>query len=113
MTQHDNILIVPLPEDREWYFMTDVICLFNDTEKDIWIDLPPGPWRIVGRAKELTEEQWGRVVNCFGANGYFNYEVGTQYIEALLPTATESGFSLLRSHGIEPESNPLILVKEK
>lgn len=110
MTQHDNILIVPVPKGRDWYFMNDLICFFNDNDNDVWIDLPPGPWRTVGRAKELTEGQWRGVVPVLPSGiRWANYE----HPERLLLSATESGMSLLRSHGIDPESNPIILIKQK
>ena len=116
MTQHDNILIVPVPEGS-WAFEEHYSFLDYLTHRDEYcmIDLPPGPWRIVGRAKELKEEQWKTVVRkVFDTPPlYANYgePVGSAFMPA--KTATKSGHSLLRSKGIDPESNPLILVKEK
>ena len=124
MTQHDNILIVPVQSNwSEFEINTDGIL-------DFWkhghvivgeIDLPPGQWRILGRAKELTEEQWTTGMSGYLTeydwekivekvhHGYKDYEFnGEPYATAMF-----SGLSLLRSHGIDPETNPLILVKNE
>lgn len=111
MTQHDNILIVHTKRDSNYCFIGADGCLWsNYGEVDVpECKLPPGTWRIVGRALELTEGQWRGVVPVLpSGTRWANYE----HPERLLLSATESGFSLLRSHGIEPETNPLILKKE-
>lgn len=85
----------------------------NDSRR---IDLPPGRWRIVGRAKELTEGQWrglikGKYLDDDCMLGIWpDFESPSTMCYSA--TATESGLSLLRFHGIDPETNPLILKKE-
>lgn len=124
MTVNDNILIVPVPDDSNSLEIVDNnvsggFCIMMLRGKPDYaceyIQLPPGTWRIVGRAKELTEEQWRNVVRkVFDSPTLyadFSNSLGITYMP-MFP-ATESGFSLLRSHGIDPESNPLILIKEK
>lgn len=77
-----------------------------------WIDLPEGNWTIIGRAAELTEEDWKRVVECstdipgvtifkdYDNDCWFDYSMG----------ASESGHSLLKAEGLEL-LNPLILTQ--
>lgn len=115
MTQHDNILIVPVPEDARGFriHIEKVDWLFFWT-KTGWDDidsqqLPPGTWRIVGRFKELTEDDWHKIIGGqLKQMPYPDFELVFNWFD----TATESGMSLLRSKGIDPESNPIILKKE-
>lgn len=104
MTQHDNILIVAVPEDAYDIAIVNGTLSYQESGGIFAQSLPPGPWRIVGRAKELTEGQWDYIIP-----DWIDHTDPT----TLYPTPSESGQSLLLSHGIEPESNPLILIKEK
>lgn len=129
MIVHDNILFYePQPKARDFRIQGDQIRYIAYWNTTIYShSLPPGEWEIVGRFKELTEDQWRKAVKSFYRYFpekylvYVNYEKEvkmtnfgiSQEWNAPFGTAIESGFSLLRSHGIDPESNPLILVKEK
>lgn len=72
--------------------------------------IPEGNWRILGKANELTEEQWKEVLSDhrIGSGIYF---LGYDNFQDIVytDTATESGASLLKLHQLE---NPLILIKE-
>lgn len=72
------------------------------------IVIPKGEWGIVGRAWELTEEQWKGIVAPLW-NGFYNYllinEPVGNYKRLVKETATESGHSLLNANGIY-QSNP-------
>jgi hypothetical protein len=59
-----------------------------------------GMAEILGKLTDITEEQFKEWVESFGQNGYMNYLSGSQYSELLKPTAKESFFSYLESHGI-------------
>lgn len=130
MTKHDNILIIPVRTDDEvesiqlYRVNNESIMLsveykkYKLTSKTSWLidryagDLSEYKWPIVvGRAKELTEEQWKEVVPELNAvaGRWPNYCGGRH---PFFSTATGSGMSLLHSHGIDPETNPLILKKE-
>lgn len=112
MTQHDNILIVPVPEGSgcEQIKKDGTLLVYSNAgQGHTFIDLPLGLWRIVGRAKELAEEQWHKIIGGqLKQMPYPDFELVFNWFD----TATESGMSLLRSHGIDPETNPLILKRE-
>ncbi len=77
------------------------------------IHLPPGQWQILSRASELTEEQWKGIVGWFelaGKVGYRDYS----HDDPRFPfaNATESGLSLLKSKGLNPDE-VLILINDK
>lgn len=67
------------------------------------ITLPPGPWEILDFASKLTEEQWRGIAAPLW-NGYYDYTLINEpvgnYKRLVKDTATESGHSLLKSHGI-------------
>lgn len=78
------------------------------------IKIPEGNWRILGKANELTEEQWKEVVPEIHKGAYVNCDKKTRSWkdynwDFYTDTATESGASLLKFHELE---NPLILIKE-
>lgn len=124
MIAHDNILIVPVPDDAHSFDTIKNPVVYGlcismlrgyPDYACIHYNLPPGSWRIVGRAKELNEEQWGIFVK-HDLGPMTNKIAGYDYANEVFggcTTATESGMSLLRSLGIDPETNPLILIKEK
>lgn len=67
---------------------------------------------IIGKASELTEDQWKQIVETFpsyrwgvrrGIQRFKNYRV-----EAPFETAKESGLSLLKSQGMEPETTVIL-----
>lgn len=90
-------------------------------QKETILLIPNGQWKLLGLAKNLSEEQWEKIVN----SDVYVYpdEVGndwqlffkdytdvTQVVpsEYNLPDATTSGHSLLKSHNLKP-SQTLIL----
>lgn len=127
MTQHENILILPVPEDSwNYHFISmgvtgiGIKCFHSFDKGKVRVfsaPIAPGDWRIVGRAKELTEEQWRGVMPVFECyesykKGFKNYSKFSHEYD-LFATATESGMSLLRSYNIDPETNPLILKRDE
>lgn len=76
------------------------------------IDVPPN-CDLLGIASELTEEQWGEVVDapatesCYGVTFYPVPEYHGDP-EVTFSPRTASGLSLLRSHGMEPETTLVI-----
>lgn len=76
-----------------------------------WI-LPEGSWTLLGLAKDLTEEDWKKVVSWFelaGKTGYRDYH----YDDPRFPyeTASISGLSLLWEYRLDP-STTVILIKQ-
>jgi hypothetical protein len=71
--------------------------------------LPPGKWSILFTTKEAKEEDWGNVVEFDElANCYNDYED----VEGGYHSSIESGLSLLRSRGLNPDNNFVILKRE-
>jgi hypothetical protein len=75
--------------------------------------LPDGYWLIIGKASELTEEQWGEIVDpvSFAGKTYFhNYLASSRdfrdIVEAAFDTAKESGLSLLLTILPTLQANP-------
>lgn len=99
------------------------------TDKAIAVQVPEGVvtldyeqmhddgWRILGRASELSEEQWKGIVEGwhFGTGKLMKAEVNSfkDYSgnNNSFTTAAESGLSLLRSLKLDPKTS-LILIRE-
>lgn len=84
----------------------------EDCDPDYYEPLPKGNWTIIGKASDLTEEQWGQIVGWFelaGKLGYRDY----QSFDLSFPyqTASISGASLLKKHRVNPDTT-LILIKQ-
>lgn len=113
MTQHDKIVIVPWDDGRRIRRITEVGFIEYEVpplRAIYWTDpLPPGDWHIVGRLFDLTEEECRLLCPPLPSGVRWpNYE----HPERLLLTAKDGFYSFLRSIGIDPESNPLILKRE-
>lgn len=67
---------------------------------------------IVG-VTPLTEEQWDTIVYKFGEYGYMNYLVKPQICGYLIKNSIESGISLLKSKGLDPNKKYAIIKIEK
>jgi len=73
--------------------------------------LPPGNWQIIGKADEMGEDKWFNIVEHhlypFDNNiaGFENYN-DEGYLSLI--TATQSGHSLLSSHGMKPETTLML-----
>jgi hypothetical protein len=82
--------------------------------------LPPGQWSLLGKASELTEEQWRGIVDRdkrktsnglieMEISGFKDYErFGGSSIFRVKSTAIESGLSLLKSHNLAPETTLIL-----
>lgn len=77
------------------------------------VQLPPGSYSILGRGRDLTEEQWrGLVENLFGKH-YKDYTLPDDHKGYGGPfvchTATASGLSWFKANGID--ENYLLIIK--
>lgn len=112
---------VHIQDLRDWEFC------FSYKHNGEWVhaDLPhpgPTPWQILGVARNLSEEQWKGIVGkdertvTNGTrdsliSGFKDYERhGGSSVFMVKRSATESGLSLLKSKGLNPETT-LILLK--
>ena len=74
-------------------------------------------YTLLGLGSNISEEQWKKIVDCLCIDGWANYTVNhhgqrvPQYSEYLFKTATESGLSLLKTYGLEPETTVLLIQK--
>jgi hypothetical protein len=101
-----------LDDDQDIYYLVGPLrkprCLVFD-------GLPEGYWLIVGKASELTEDQWKGIVAKHVNMGFMNYAVrliikvtlGWTANWAML-TAKESGLSLIASLQLKPETTLII-----
>lgn len=109
-----EILIVPVPEDyHSPSVRQDSICpqlQLLGSIGELWItDLPSGSWLLLGKGDEITEEQWGKIIESYyysGETRFHNYTSNKKFLD----TATESSLSLIRSHSFEP-TKVIILLK--
>lgn len=95
-TDKKEILVLDVPENAK-----NIIVRQNDHQSDAWYDiddvsqivnLPNGKWQYIGSPSKVTEKQWRGIVD------YPVYwSTLTKQYEG---NATESGLSLLKSHGV-------------
>lgn len=106
--------------------------IFWDDCGSLELDLPEGEWSKLGIPEDIEEEQWKGIVDYKEGLPYTDFEnkKGTPYYsdyekplflppnwndpvghELKLNTATESGFSLLKSKGLQDKS-VIILIKQ-
>ena len=64
---------------------------------------------IVGFVKDLPEEVWADILDCYGENRWHNYLVGSEYLEHLHSTALESANSLIAHLKIDLNENWLLV----
>lgn len=110
-------LLVEVPEgchEIEINYGKDKVVFWEDGFSSE-LGLPPGQWEIIGRASELSEEQWSGIVEPIGGWSsvlYYDYSAsGRDYrdiIESGLKSPTESGLSLIKSHSMNPETTLVI-----
>lgn len=84
-------------------------------------DLPEGEWEIIGKASELTEDQWKEIVERHKFSfmderrnrqiSFKDYRDAEEFEVDCFDTATKSGLSLISSLGKQPETT-LIIVKK-
>lgn len=81
------------------------------------VKLPPGQWEIIGKGNEITEEVWAQILvkeDLYWEMSYRRYpEPGQElaFQEHIADTATESGHSLIKSHGMKPETTLILKLK--
>jgi hypothetical protein len=82
---------------------------YGEWEGD-WIELPPGNWQLIGKGDALTEEQWKGIVETEYIEDIGHFPIDYETEESDCSSYTESGLSLLRSHGMNENT---IILKEK
>lgn len=76
-----------------------------------------GLWEIIGKGNEITEEVWAQILvkeDLYWEMSYRRYpEPGQElaFQEHIADTATESGHSLIKSHGMKPETTLILKLK--
>lgn len=80
-----------------------------------FIGLPPGQWQIIGKANELSEQQWKAVVDYqlhpFSTKVY-GYTYKNQESYSPFKKAKLAGHSLIKSHSMNPDTT-LILKRQQ
>lgn len=111
VTSKVEMLVVDLPRDATTATSTDKNGNSNYFDGREWrkMYLPKGNWQNLGKATELTGEDWKGIVNFQTTfrNGnridymFEDYQNSDHPFEAItFETATESGLSLLKANGI-------------
>jgi hypothetical protein len=135
MKQVGNILLVKVPKGANGFELWKEYHIkgvyknpgvgYNHPDPEInWeeTELPPGRWQLLRSctADQLTEEDWRKIVDWYGVGDGSIDEAGVgdtffcyDDTEFCYDTAVESGLSLIRSQGMEPEEtvvlyNPII-----
>lgn len=120
---HNGYLFVEVPEDAKGFIVThlmgdpDLVYPSAYGGYTYVTRLPPGNYTLVGRGRELSEEQWKPIVekiyvfnirkNEWEAVSYMDYKNSLSWD---IKTKKESGLSLIESLNM---SNPIILKNEK
>jgi len=69
-------------------------------------------FKILGKATELTEEQWRTIVDSnHGGFECYDKDMMLKNCRNYCNSATESGSSLLSANGVKDWSNPYVLIK--
>ena len=114
----DTYLFVEVPESsgeyflEDWPFNNEVVIGMAAPDPDLYETLPEGNYTIIGKASEISEEQWEEivaideleVVGIGGYSGFVNYEDKNTFFS----TATESGLSLIKSMNLIPPTTLII-----
>ena len=115
------------PDKGAFCVYYEIVPIDDAPSWDISDNLPPGSWQILGRGKELTEEQWKEIVPRIdgdlawipsyndpdsGGHGFCYDDYESEDEHTVYYTATESGLSLLKYKNV-PIDNVIILVKAK
>ena len=115
-TAKAQILIVDLPQDAHHVQLSlnkhsDILYLAKGSPFFVGIEIPNEDWQLLGKASELTEEQWRTIVDdvivvvaelgqtAHQGRGFKNYKGGAAY-----HSVVESGSSLLSANGVMLEN---------
>ncbi len=79
------------------------VLVWQQPKEDLYngsFKLPPGNWTLLGRAADLTEDQWKLVVPQYKAviTSYLDYTTG--HPDTLVETAIEAGHSAVKAAGL-------------
>lgn len=113
----DKHIAVEIPEDACNVQISDNGCfsyrtVINEYRSSYCITSGFNNHYLVG-VTPLTKEQWDTIVYKFGKIGYMNYLVKPQFGAYLIKNSIESGISLLKSKGIDPNKKYAIIKIEK
>lgn len=115
-----EILAVKVPDDATNFWINNIGCIrYSQMQGKISSVIEPAQigeylekdkWSILGRGRDLTEEQWRGLV---GGPPYASYEeqniCAEDYKGLWVQTATASGLSWLKANGID--ENYLLIIK--
>lgn len=99
-----------------------VVCNEVSKERLAWIQIPSNnTCTLIGKADQLTEDQWKGIVEILYENVRIEYDVLEGYIygniykdyaqiEQLNYEAKESGLSLLKAHGFEIDTTLILKI---
>ncbi len=103
-----DIEVIPDKVDASWPDYLKFVSLKEDMCAH-W-RLPPGRWQLIGKGGELSEEQWKGIVETEYIEDIGHFPIDYETEESDCSSYTESGLSLLRSHGMNENT---IILKEK
>ena len=110
----NNIFAIEVPEDV-------IDCRLNSAGNILWpmlpghvttqpIDLPPGTWQLLFLTRDATDSDWEKMVerdSKYPEWWYKDYELKSPFCY----NSTQSGHSLLRSKGLNPDKNYVLIEK--
>lgn len=115
VTSKVEMLVVDLPVDAKNVRVGAFDNIYFDSKSQGWdgydlIETPEGNWKHLGKATELTEEDWNGIVDyneCpdpFLGKIKFYQKYPDSLNDNFVNTATESGLSLLKANGVVLEN---------
>lgn len=119
--EHGDIVMVEVKSDAKIFGIVPSLpkdyLFFDDNfghDGTCEIQLPAIGYTIVGLSSKLSEDEWRGIVET-NSEGFEHYMTDEEYDRSdhvyPLPTATESGLSLLKSKNLSPDTT-LILKKQ-
>ena len=106
MERYKNFLLIEVPESAFVYkIYENRILLLNDI-----VDLPPGNYTIIGKGDELRNIDWESIVDfrMTEPDGRFILWKNYGNTETWFGIAKDSGYSLLKSKNLSPETTLII-----
>ncbi len=109
------LLVDGIPAGKELmltYVYGDPDLLYKDGEGGVVFvkTLPLAEWQLIGKGGEISEEQWKGIVETEYIEDIGHFPIDYETEESDCSSYTESGLSLLRSHGMNENT---IILKEK